>query len=196
MISNCEILSDLHVTTLKDTEFKSFSMSHQSELVFHLIPDYAGLYKKTEITKSYDEEYNDKKSFSINDFFPFYGISLGKTTWRQVDNLGYPITIYSDGRRYISCNDFSFGGYGEKGIITNLILEKHCELPSKWKRMGFLWNNSYDEWIDVFKKLNFSINITRQPSQEYIDEYTGEVFDYSVLYAIFEAFSPRWNYVI
>ena len=190
MISNCEILSDLHVTTLKDTDFKSFSISHQSELVFHLIPDYFSYYKKTEITKSGDEDYNDKKPSSINDLFPFFGITLGETTWKQAEDMGCPITIYPSGSRYICCDDFSFGDYEEKGIITSLSLRRKSEFPSKWYRKGFSWDNSYDEWVNVLKTLGFKINITHQPSLEFVNDVIGEAFDEGYLYAEFEALSP------
>lgn len=190
MISRDEILTDLHVTTLKDTEFKSFSMSHQSELVFNLIPDYFSYYKKTEIIKSGVEDNNDKKPFSINDLFPFFGITLGRTSWKQAEDMGCPITIYPSGSRYIRCDDFSFGDYEEKGIITSLSLRKQSEFPSKWYRKGFSWDNSYDEWVSVLKTLGFKINITHQPSLKFAEDVIGEVFDEGYLYAEFEALSP------
>ena len=53
-----------------------------------------------------------------------------------------------------------------------------------WKSMGFSWDNSYDDWKEVFSRLDFKISVTEEPCQ-YEDD------DGLVLKAKFEALSPN-----
>ena len=129
--------------------------------------------------------------FCIDEFFPLFGVTLGKTTCKEAEEMGYPLIKWPNGKQYVSIGDLSFDDSERKGIFTTLCMNKRCDpLPLKWKSKGFSWDNSYDEWVDVFKTLGYEINVTCQPYQEFVDLDTGEILDSSVLYAKFEALSP------
>lgn len=52
-----------------------------------------------------------------------------------------------------------------------------------WKSKGFSWENSYNEWIEVFRRLDFKITVTEEPKQYEEEEDI-------ILKAKFEALSP------
>jgi len=55
------------------------------------------------------------------------------------------------------------------GIFTSLYWShsyNNTDFPPLWKSKGFSWDNSYDEWIDVFNKLGYNITVKQQPSQK------------------------------
>lgn len=112
------------------------------------------------------------KSSTFNDFFPIYGISLGKTTWKQVEDMGYEVRIYKEGPSRVSdVNNISFWDDDGKGVFTSLYwTQNDYEFPSIWKSKGFSWDNSYDEWIGVFKNLGFKVEIKKEPN---VKEYSG-----------------------
>lgn len=110
-------------------------------------------------------------STSKNDFFPLYGITLGETTWKQAEDMGYYVEIWKEGpSRTIVVMDVDFWDHSGKGVFNSLYMTHSCRIPSLWLSKGFSWDNSYDEWLEVFKKLGFTIVVTEKPSQK---EYSG-----------------------
>ena len=121
---------------------------------------------------------------SINDFFPIFGITLGETTWKQAEDMGNVVKIWKEGpSRYMDIGKTTFWDHGGKGVFTSINWHYFDDdFPPLWKSKGFSWENSYDEWIEVFKNLNFIITVKKQPTQS---EYSGR----NVLSAEFEALS-------
>jgi len=132
----------------------------------------------------------EKTTSAIDDFFPFCGITIGKTTCKEVEEMGYPVIKWPDGSVSVSSGEGLFYDHDRNGFFTSLSMGKGRSFPPKWATKGFSWENSYDEWMQIFKSLGYNINVTHSPSQEFIDMDTGEVLDSSVLYAEFEALSP------
>ena len=124
-------------------------------------------------------------SSTIDEFFPLFGITLGKTTWKDVEDMGYVVEIWDNGpSRCADVHKITFWDHDGEGIFTSLFWFYHyIDFPSSWKSKGFSWNNSYEEWMKVFKDLGFSITVTKQPSQ-------GEFCGCRTLSAEFEALSP------
>ena len=124
-------------------------------------------------------------SSSLNDFFPIFGITLGETTWKQAEDMGLKVEIGKEGLdRHIYVENIAFWDHNGEGIFTSLYwVYHHCDFSPLWKSKGFSWDKSYEEWLEVFKKLGFTIEITEEPSQE---EYSG----YDTLSAEFWATSP------
>lgn len=184
-----DIFMDLHVTYLTGTTFRAFNSKHHSELVFNVTRDFVNI-----VAEDAEGEYGDNcnedielvesnptvgSSSAINDFFPLWGITLGKTTWKQAEEMGFPVITYADGSQSINVGSLSFEDWKGEGVFTMLHIEKSDPVPPKWKTMGFSWDNSYDEWVNVFKTLGYNINVKHQP----------KVLDGSVLYAEFDALS-------
>lgn len=184
-----DIFMDLHVTYLTGTTFKAFNSKHHSELVFNLTRDFVNTVAEdaeggygdncNEDIKLVESDSTVGSSSAINDFFPFWGITLGKTTWKQAEEMGFPVITYADGSQSINAGSLSFEDWKGEGVFTMLHIEKSDPVPLKWKSMGFSWDNSYDEWVNVFKTLGYNINVKHQP----------KVLDGNVLYAEFDALS-------
>ena len=112
-----------------------------------------------------------KESSSINDFFPLFGITLGKTTWKQAEDMGYYVEIWKEGpSRTMDVLGVDFWDHGGKGVFNSLHMTHSSQIPSLWQSKGFSWDNSYDGWQEVFKKSGFTIEVTEKPSQK---EYSG-----------------------
>ena len=101
--------------------------------------------------------------------------------------MGKKVEIYEDGpSRLMHINNLIFWDYEGMGVFTSLYWTKshnNTDFPDLWKSKGFSWDNSYDEWMDVFKKLGFNVTVKQQPSQK---DFSGR----TTLSAIFEALSP------
>ena len=128
-------------------------------------------------------------SSTIDDFFPLFGITLGETTWEQVENMGYKVEIYKEGpARKVRVNNVTFWDYDGEGVFTSILWLYNSfnitNFPPLWQSKGFSWELSYNEWIAVFKKLGFIITVIKEPSQR---ECSGR----NVLSAKFEALSPN-----
>lgn len=131
-------------------------------------------------------ETNSNESYSvINDFFPLFGVTLGKTTWKEAEALGGEVEIWKKGpSRVVYINNIAFWDYEGEGRFTSLLWTKYgSEFPTLWKLKGFSWGNSYDDWITVFKEMDFKLKIKKPPIQ-YKD--SGRI----TLKAEFVAFSP------
>ncbi len=105
-------------------------------------------------------------SSAINDFFPLFGVTLGKTTWKDAENLGAEVEIFEKGpARTTEIEKVDFWDHDGVGIFTSLYWTIHydTDFPPLWKEKGFSWSHSYDEWIDLFEKLGYSITIIKEP---------------------------------
>lgn len=120
-----------------------------------------------------------------DDFFPLFGITLGKTTWQDARDMGLKVRRFEkEDSRTINVEDVDFWDHDGVGIFTSLYwTNDESDFPHSWKSKGFDWNLSYDKWLDVFKKLGYDIKIIRQPIQK---KYSGR----TTLSAEFNALSP------
>ena len=135
-----------------------------------------------------DNEVNSiEEDFSaINDFFPIFGVTLGKTTWEQARRLGGEIKVDEDtGEIYFDIENVHFVDYyNNNNTLTDIYLEEsYRDFPDSWNSKGFYWENSYDAWLDVFKRLGYNIEIKNEPELKVHD---GR----NTLSGRFEALSP------
>ena len=110
---------------------------------------------------------------SIQQFFPVYGITLGKTTTSDLKNLGYfPETFENGPLHFCMVKDIYFwdndGNHVYEGIyMTYDPYTNSIPIPNDWRyRHGFDGSLSYSEWQSLFTKLGFSINVTEEPTTE------------------------------
>lgn len=124
---------------------------------------------------------------SINDFFPILGITLGESTCKQAEEMGYVVEkeeTASSSYSYIDVEDIRCFDDNGSGVFSSLMWGRgDSDFSPLWRAKGFSWDNSYDEWMDVFKKLGFKITVTKQPCQ-------GEFCGHKTLSAEFNALSP------
>ena len=107
----------------------------------------------------------------VSKFFPLFGITLGKTTWSDVERLGYKIEIHQKNADRKKCsvriNNVDFWDHESDGVFSSVFwLPSNCDFPEQWSLMGFSWANSYDDWLKVFMRLGFMIKIIEAPQLE------------------------------
>lgn len=124
------------------------------------------------------------KKTRYSDFFPLWGMNLGKTTWDEASSLGYNVELFGGGpRRNVTVNKITFWDHEGVGAFTSLYwVDFFHDFPEEWKIMGFSWENSYDQWLSVLRNLGFTINVKDAPI---VKEYSGR----NTLSATFEAVS-------
>lgn len=132
-----------------------------------------------------DVQETPQTSSAIDDFFPLFGITLGKTTWEEAEAMGHEIEIWEDGPdRTMDVEGVDFWDHDGEGVFTSLYwTDRKGDFTPEWKAKGFSWDLSYDEWVYLFSQLGYKIEFTRMPIQE---EYMGR----DTLNAEFEALSP------
>ena len=101
----------------------------------------------------------DLSKISETDLFPLYGIVLGKTTVEELSALG----VKSSRFNYYDVHGFNFW-YSKDGNKADHISITHWDaLPEKWRNFGMDWGLSYQQWLNLFKKQGFEINIIETP---------------------------------
>ena len=141
---------------------------------------YVDLSEGTEDMELIQDEYEDvetiadmqsKNSSTINDFFPIFGFTLGKTTWQDAEEMGIKTEIFEEGPdRVCQVHNLFFWDHEGIGIFTDLIwahsLLDNTDFPSLWKSKGFSWDLSYDEWMEIFRRMGFTITVKKHPCQK------------------------------
>lgn len=117
------------------------------------------------------ERHKETIAVGFDDFFPLFGVSLGKTTLKQAEDGGSKVEIWNKGPyKYMDVNDVDFWDFEGCGKFTSLYWTKHeCDFPDSWKSLGFSWDNSYNAWLSAFRKLGFTIKVTKEPKTRYYD---------------------------
>lgn len=100
---------------------------------------------------------------SNSDLFPLYGVILGETTVNQLALLGVRTSTINErtGRPYecyvINKTDF---WYDADGVANHVYIARGVySIPEQWRTMGFDWNSSYNQWIDLLQRLGYSVRI-------------------------------------
>ena len=103
---------------------------------------------------------------SIDDFFPIWGITLGRTTWSQAQTMGFKVEMFEDGPdRTAEKDDLpTFWDHDGVGYFTSIYWTYSDDFNSKWKNKGFSWQLSYDQWVSLLRRLGFSITVTEGPT--------------------------------
>lgn len=180
---------DIELWTISDFMIHSFLKAVDSKLAnryLEIMHQFELFVKGTKNTiSSLPSTYSKATSFAIDDFFPIWGISLGKTTWQQAEEMGYTVRKWDNcSVREMCVDNARFRDWNSQGFVTSVLMyEDDGDLPHFWKSKGFSWDNSYDEWIDIFSRMDFRIKVTEEPKQNEEDENI-------MLKANFEAVSP------
>ncbi len=106
-------------------------------------------------------------------FFPLYGVTLGKTTVKELEEKGTRARDRDDkGKKYkyYTVNDMRFW-YNDDGA-NHIYITYTDPIPQQWEACGLDWNLSYNEWLELFEKLGFFISIVKRPKKEW---YQGKM---------------------
>ncbi|MGE5607315.1 MAG: hypothetical protein ACM3YE_16695, partial [Bacteroidota bacterium] len=114
--------------------------------------------------------------------FPVNGVILGKTTLDELLSTEGTLKEYgvtANGFFKMGSIDFGYEAY----TITTLEIDNDEPLPDAWKDAGFEWRLSYQSWVNLLEKLDYSIRITQVPT---LQMKAG----HPVMESQFEAFRP------
>jgi hypothetical protein len=121
------------------------------------------------------EGVKDKSTVKTNKkckFFPLYGVTLGKTSVKELANKGTRAKDRDDkGKKYkyYTINDMRFW-YGDD-VANHIYMTYTDPLPQQWRECGLDWDLSYNEWQQLFKDLGFMLSVVKRPKKEW---YSGK----------------------
>lgn len=104
--------------------------------------------------------------------FPEYGIILGETTVADIADFSYSCSE-SKNKCHTFCEveNFRFWDQGCDSIVDIVNISRSVDMPTLWQEnLGFDWNMSYNEWIELLDKLGYKVDILERP---YIKKYKG-----------------------
>ncbi|MBU3011364.1 hypothetical protein KO506_08115 [Polaribacter vadi] len=146
-------------------------MKHFYQLTFILI-----LIFGCSSTKTLDNRNTKLNPTSINQFV-INGIHLGKSNINDAKKLGYTLENYEDGCKTIAKWDGqTFWDHNCNGILESISITKYKSMPQSLKEMGYNFSLSYNEWIELFRKQGYTIEIKTQPHQKYVKHKGYECF--------------------
>ena len=119
-------------------------------------------------------EYDEKLEYEKIEcsFFPLYGVTLGITTVKELANKGVRAKDYDtsgEPYKYYLINSMNF--WYDNNRASHMYLTYSYALPDKWRKCGFDWSLSYNNWIKLFESLGFNIAHVTLPKKEW---YSGK----------------------
>jgi hypothetical protein len=107
--------------------------------------------------------------------FPLYGITLGKTTVQELAEIGErTMDVDADtGEPYLcyEVNEIDFWYDEDSEIVEHMYLVTGGEVPTEWEQIGWNWENSYNQWLQWLKSMNYTIEIDTPP---HVEKWEGE----------------------
>ena len=102
------------------------------------------------------------------ELFPVAEVTLGETGSKYLSLVGENCGIKDDDGKLTNCynlKDISFytdeEGVSNKLYITRLRFEG---MPDEWRKLGFGWDLSYNDWFELFKQKGYPAFATEKPS--------------------------------
>ena len=93
-------------------------------------------------------------------FFPVYGITLGKTTLKEIRGLG-GTSSGEFASQHVNYRALDWWDHDNDGVCESIFMTNYGPpMPPEWIRLGMDWGMSYDDWTAFFKKMGFSISTT------------------------------------
>lgn len=128
------------------------------------------------------------------ELFPLYGATIGVTTVTELAKLGKRASGIFDETgepfNYYQINGLNFwydeddGIFDRMSMIVSLAKNK---MPDEWKKLGLSWELSYNEWLDLLKRLQYSISIYTIP---HLEEWRGYSSFRAVVHAEKQTITP------
>lgn len=118
-----------------------------------------------------DGSQNQVISVSIQQFFPIYGIILGKTTVREMKKMGYVVEKTDDGSsKNCKVKTIYFWDHNKDDVFESAYIVHSDYIPDMWEeKFGFKWELSYADWTQLLKKMKFTIKVNKKPETRKYD---------------------------
>ena len=131
-------------------------------------------------------------------FFPICGFTLGRTTVKEVlqhhelypDVIEIKTRINNDDSVMVKLqNGAVFWAFNNSQFFNRINFWRDDKpMFDKWKKIGFDWDLSYEQWYQLFKAWGYKISILREP--DVVMNQLNEQY----LLAEFEAVSPSQQF--
>ena len=118
----------------------------------------------------------------FSDFFPVYGVTIGRSTIADVKALDYIVDVNRN-KHYARVEQIFVSDHDKDGVFERLSMDHSIPMPEKWEKLGLDWRLSYDEWLVLFQKMGFTVEHLQAPT---VVEYSGR----NTLSAVFIATAP------
>jgi len=103
----------------------------------------------------------DSKTTNSNLLFPCDGVTLGKTTVEELEQLGTrTLKINEDTNQpynYYNVKDQNVWYDKKSGLADHYFISRTGVLPEKWTTLGMSFEHSYDKWLDFARANNFHV---------------------------------------
>jgi hypothetical protein len=102
----------------------------------------------------------------FQDFFPVYGVTLGKTNSDDMRRLGYTPKLDASNRYHCKVQTMCFFDNDNDDDIYDWIsvVFSGKGMPEMWtEKSGFKYSLSYNEWMTLLKQQGFSIKVIEAP---------------------------------
>ena len=104
---------------------------------------------------------------TYSEFFPVYGISLGKSTVADLEAKGYKVENWEgEGSHVASVNDLAFWDHNKDHVFEQIYMTYSDDMPPKWQELGLYWHLSYNEWRALLEEKGFTIKVTQRAKKE------------------------------
>lgn len=110
-------------------------------------------------------------SSDVSKFFPIYGLTLGKSTTRDMKAKGHVVKTVDSGGQYCDVKSLTFWDHDGDNIFESMYITDSDVLPELWEDgLGINWGLSYNQILSKFKNLGYVIEIDKAPITR---EYNG-----------------------
>lgn len=172
-----EVVIDNETISISIEDFKKYFIyttnNQDKEDTNHNVPLMPYEEQKQEVSVLEKDISNNNTPFSIADFFPVYGITMGKSTWKDVAEAGIEVFSEASGKCWGHFPNYQGAIHDEdnEGVVTSLEFFPQTEkLPIEWMKFCIDSSTSFDEWMNFFQSHGFVITILDAP---HMGEYEG-----------------------
>lgn len=110
-----------------------------------------------------------RKTLTSSSFFPIYGVTLGSSTAKNLEQMGHNVEYKSSGSKVCSISGCAFWDFDKDSVFEQIYITKYDKMPPKWKSLGMDWSLSYNEWMAFFKNNGFLVLVEDAPTIKYYD---------------------------
>ena len=140
--------------------------------------------EKDEDDNEDEEDCDEDDDDELHRFFPVCGITLGETTVEEAEKQDFlydEIDYYNsehkkssyydeDGITIVMYEGIQFRKEEKDLVITNMYMTHGRPIFREWEDLGFDWNLSYNEWIELFKDWDYDIDVVTPPQKKFWKE--------------------------
>ena len=130
--------------------------------------------------------YAESAAAQSNVLFPCDGVTLGKTTVKELEELGTR-TLQVNNETNQRLNYYIVRGQNVwfdeiTGLAMSYHIVKTGALPEKWVSLGMSFENSYDQWLEFAQTHKLDVVINKKPEKRFYRGYDTFTAKLELLY--------------